>query len=66
MRRSFRKSGEFYFWHHHEAHALSTCRSLMLAGHETTAKAVGSFFSDAFYSNLFINSPAVLWTLGVG
>ena len=43
---------------------LNVCRSIMLAGHETTSKAVGTLSS---FSNVVLtNSPADVCTLGVG
>ena len=38
----------------------------MLAGHETVSKSVRTMFSLVVSGAVLINSPADLWTLGVG
>ena len=48
-----------------EIRALIICRSIMLAGHETTSKLVGIFSSSVLSKAVLINSPANICTLGV-
>lgn len=45
---------------------LTVCRSIMLAGHETTAKAVGILSSVHPLDVVLTDSLADLYTLGVG
>jgi len=52
---------------HPEASALTTFRTIMFAGHETTAKSVRTLSSAVLsLSVVLTGSPAYLWTLGVG
>ena len=68
MKRSFRKSGEHrFFWRHPDVPILTVCRTIMLAGHETTSKTVGTFSSAVIFSDAILtNSSADLRILGVG
>ena len=49
MKRSFRKSGEYYFRPSLREPPLTAYRTIMIAGHETTAKAVGTLSSATFF-----------------
>jgi len=58
------KSGEHYFWQSLEIPTLTACRTIMLAGHETTAKAVRVLSPFHPLSMVLTDYPVDLYALG--